>query len=284
MSKIHKLGLGIVAFEGCEHLKNIISTIKDSVDYVVVSLQEKSYHGISIDPKDFEEAIMCYAAGLIDDIIWYYPDLSYLDRDFDPQEPRYLELEKRNQLLDYLESKGCSHAAILDGDEFFVKEEFDYAKNVIDNNDDIHITYCPYISYYKDYNHIIKRDWYPYQPLISEIKYRFKFAATFCYAADYTRRYDAEDTIPYVFMPNEILSHNLSWIRSKVENKVDSWSSKSHYNDADNIREKCINDHESYNGGQKATVYTRMPNFEAIIEELKEQIIFPKYDLDEKIY
>lgn len=82
MSKIHKLGLGIVAFEGCEHLKNIISTIKESVDYIVVSLQEKSYHGIPLDPNDLEEVMMCKNSGLIDDIIWYVPDLSYMGKGF----------------------------------------------------------------------------------------------------------------------------------------------------------------------------------------------------------
>lgn len=69
MSKIKKLGLGIVAFEGCEHLKNIISTIKDSVDYIVVSLQHYSYHGLPIEYKDIQEAVMCKEMGLIDDII-----------------------------------------------------------------------------------------------------------------------------------------------------------------------------------------------------------------------
>jgi hypothetical protein len=210
MSKIHKLGLGIVAFEGCEHLKNIISSIKDSVDYVVVSLQEKSYHGVPLDPKDLEETIMCKEAGLIDDIIWYVPDLSYMEKEFDPQEPRYLELEKRNQLLDYMESKGCSHAMVLDGDEFFVKDDFDKMKQYINDREHIHFTYCPYICYYKDYKHIIKTDEYPYQPFISEIKYRFKFAHPFAKSADYTRRYDGKGLVPFLFMPNEIMSHNLS--------------------------------------------------------------------------
>lgn len=208
MSKIGKLGLGIIAFEGCEHLKNIISTIRESVDYVVVSIQEKSYHGISLDPYDLEEVNMCKSAGLIDEIIWYTPDLSYLDRDFDPQEPRYLELEKRNQLLDHLESNGCSHAVILDGDEYFNKDEFDKAKKYIDDRDHIHVTYCPYICYYKDYKHIFK-DFMAYQPFITEIKYRYEFKHFFCYGADYTRRYKYDGT-PFIFMKNEILSHNLS--------------------------------------------------------------------------
>lgn len=35
---IKKIGLAIIAFEGTEHLYNIISTLRDSVDYVSCGL------------------------------------------------------------------------------------------------------------------------------------------------------------------------------------------------------------------------------------------------------
>lgn len=35
---IKKLALGIVCFEGTEHLANIISELRESVDYVVIGL------------------------------------------------------------------------------------------------------------------------------------------------------------------------------------------------------------------------------------------------------
>lgn len=35
---IKKVGLAIICFEGTEHLYNIISAIKDSVDYVSIGL------------------------------------------------------------------------------------------------------------------------------------------------------------------------------------------------------------------------------------------------------
>lgn len=282
MSKIKKLGLGIVAFEGCEHLKNIITTIKDSVDYVVVSMQHKSYHGVDLDPKDMKEVEMCKNVGLIDETIWYEPDLSYLETEFDPQAPRYLELEKRNLLLDHLESKGCSHALILDGDEFFNKDEFEFAKGVIDNDEEIYISYCPYLSYYKDYIHIVDKQPLPYQPFISEIKYRYKFAADLCAPCDYTRRYDHLGNIPYLFVKQELCCHNLSWIRDNIENKIDSWSSKSHYSD-DWPKDECIKDHTEYTNEDSATVYTRKPNFKIGIKRLEKQLIFPKYELNEKL-
>ena len=52
---IKGIGLGIVAFEGTEHLASIITEFRDIVDYVVIGLQRKSYHGDPIEPIDLNE-------------------------------------------------------------------------------------------------------------------------------------------------------------------------------------------------------------------------------------
>ena len=52
---IKKVGLAIIAFEGTEHLYNIISTLRDSVDYVSCGLQMTSYHGEPISNVDLNE-------------------------------------------------------------------------------------------------------------------------------------------------------------------------------------------------------------------------------------
>ena len=52
---IKKIGLAIIAFEGTEHLYNIISTLRDSVDYVSCGLQMTSYHGEPISNVDLNE-------------------------------------------------------------------------------------------------------------------------------------------------------------------------------------------------------------------------------------
>ena len=71
MSKITKLGLGIVAFEGTEHIKNITYEVRDLVDEIVVCLQQHSYHGEDIDQKDVETIKDLQAHGLVDKIIWF---------------------------------------------------------------------------------------------------------------------------------------------------------------------------------------------------------------------
>lgn len=205
--------------------------------------------------------------------------------DFHPNEPRYLELEKRNQLLDFLESKGCSHALILDGDEFLIKDQFEYAKGVFNRIDDVKASYCPYVCYYKDYEHIFDCVSKPYIPLIAEIKYRYLFGnPNFSYSSDYTRRWALEEDVhPFLFIDDEICAHNLSWVRNKIENKVDNWSSKSYFDKIEGIREACISDHEKYSGEDEVTVYINAPTCKMDIKKLDKQIIQPKYELGYKL-
>ena len=47
-----KLGLGIIAFEGTELMAQIVTEIKDLVDYIVVGFQKQSYTGQPCDPND----------------------------------------------------------------------------------------------------------------------------------------------------------------------------------------------------------------------------------------
>jgi hypothetical protein len=48
------------------------------------------------------------------------------------------------------------------------------------------------------------------------------------------------------------------------------------------IRENCIKDHNNYSGEKLATVYTRSPESKAEIKKI-DQMIFPKYELGDKI-
>ena len=52
---IKKLGLCIIAFEATELLYNIISELRDSVDYVSLGLQKVSYHGDKMSAVDLAE-------------------------------------------------------------------------------------------------------------------------------------------------------------------------------------------------------------------------------------
>lgn len=69
MSKILKLGLSIVAFDGTEHLKNILYELRSLCDVVHVCLQKMSYHGDPIAADDVAEVENLVRLGFVDRVI-----------------------------------------------------------------------------------------------------------------------------------------------------------------------------------------------------------------------
>lgn len=125
---IKGVGLGIVAFEGTESLYNIISEIRDLVDYVVVGLQKVSYHGDPISVVDMNEVVRLRDEDhLVDEIV---------EVELDPAKlPRQQETDKRNMLIQHIQDHGCSHALIIDSDEYYTHKSFARCLDAIDEND-----------------------------------------------------------------------------------------------------------------------------------------------------
>lgn len=288
MSKISKLGVGIVAFEGTEHIKNITHEIRPYVDEIVVCLQDVSYTGISIDKYDIEEVERCVAAGLVDKIVWYsftHDDVTNAKNNVknDIDWPRYLECEKRNKLLGILEDDNCSHALIMDSDEYYDGREFSHVKNYIDNEPDTHVTYVQYVNYWKDYRHYIAWSFKTYVPFITEIGYRFSFGAKHLrHNTDKTRIYGMKENDKYsVINWKSIKMHHLSWIRLDIEKKIRSWSSLKYFNqkEVDFVIEK----YKTWKPYENAYVTFMSPLRPMCVVDLKRQYIHPKYMLSEKI-
>ena len=115
MSKISKLGMGIIAFEGIEHIKNITYEIRELVDTIVICLQKESYHGEPIHQEDVDLANQLLEYGYVDDIIWFEATDLYTEEG--NAGPRWIETDKRNFILDYLENTvKCSHSLVIDSD------------------------------------------------------------------------------------------------------------------------------------------------------------------------
>lgn len=279
----------MVAFEGCEHAKNIFSEIREYVDYILVCLQKVSYHGEPIEQYDIDEILMCQKAGLVDEIIWYDPDLSYLQQEnFDPKTPRILETEKRNMMIDALEKAGCSHDIIIDSDEFYDAKQFKFAKESFDKSDEMHVTYCQYMNYYRDYKHVMLWPFPAYVPFIADIRFRYVYEnGSFDRPSDPTRRYfvptDDECKEFHIFNWNVIHMHHLSWIRKSIEKKLDAWSSKKYFDNVHGLKDTCLERYINYRDGQNAIILFNVPNYEVCVNKLPKQYIHPKYRLDEKI-
>lgn len=151
-------------------------------------------------------------------------------------------------LIQDAQDNGCTHAIVIDSDEYYTKKAFESACKIIDDNN-YPITYCQYINYYHDYKHFLV---YPfkdgmYVPFVTRVEYRHSFECTdFLLPSDPTRRFVRpysgvenvvgrdgqihkikQYTVDYhVFKWNEVKMHHLSWLRADIRKKLEMWSSK----------------------------------------------------------
>ena len=278
-----KIGLGIIAFDDTFHLKNIISEIRDLCDVIVICLQKKSWHG-----EDINQCVIDYVNNLkdekfIDDIIWFDNTNDYPDDN--PAKPRLIETDKRNYILDFLESKGCTHAHIIDSDEFYDHDDYKNAIDLILKMDNITVTYCQYVNYYRDYLHVLVWPFLCYVPFISDIKYRFDFEkGNFDKPSDPTRRYLMQEGEQYsIFSFKVIKMHHLSWIRKNIEDKIKNWSAKKYFENYDELKEKIIDRYNNYKEGQNAIIMFGTPYNNAVVNKLTYAYIHPKYSIIEDI-
>ena len=277
MNKITKLGFGIVAFDDVTHLKNICSEIRDLVDIIVICLQKKSYFGIDIDPYVVKYVESLHRDGLVDDIMWFD------GKDYGEcvEAPRLTETDKRNAILDRLEYyHECSHVMITDSDEFYSHDDFKNAKDAVEEHD-VKVSYCQYVNYYRDYQHVLVWPYKTYVPFITKAHYRFDFKnGTFDKPSDPTRRYVLKKGDSYSILPFSMIKmHHLSWIRTNIESKIDNWSSKRYFQNVIGLRERIIDRYNNYQNGQNAILMFGTPDNEVIVNVLDKQYINPKYSL-----
>lgn len=286
MSKISKLGYGIVAFEGTEHIKNITYEIRDLVDEIVVCLQEYSYHGEKIDENDVRVIEDLKSHGLVDKIIWFKEDSKYknLTSEEDIREsPRRIETDKRNFILSTLEADGCSHSMVTDSDEFYDKKEFAFAKEIINSSEDMHVCYCQYINYWKDYRHYLVWPFFAFCPFITESKYRFSYRCK-CFNApiDPTRIYKLDNNEHYHTMNwDTIKMHHLSWIRIDIKKKINSWSAKKYF--PEGFTDYVYDRYMKWKEYECAILTLNVPKNKVIVNTLRDQYIHPHYRLNQKL-
>lgn len=293
---IKKVGLAIIAFEGTEHLYNIIYSIRESVDYVSIGLQRVSYHGDRISNVDLNEIFRLRDEDhLVDNIVEIELDTS--------EEARKQETKKRNILIQDAEDHGCSHCIVIDSDEYYTKKSFDYALSEIDKHD-YEITYCQYCNYAIDYEHLLV---YPfsqgmYVPFVSKVKYRCDYdGKSFNLPRDPTRvlsrPYDRIDKartkdgqivdLPHYTVENhifewkEIKMHHLSWLRANIRKKLENWSSKKVFENYENLIDQAVESYENFDQSQdtgKLKMLFNTPGNTVDVVKLPKQFIHPVCD------
>jgi len=241
---IEKLGIGIIAFEGLEHIPNIISNFKFAMQktgissyYIVLFLQKYDYfQRTKIAEDDIELALKLKELDFIDDVMFFMYDSKKRTND--------IELEKRNTLLNILNDNGCSHNIIIDSDEFYTKDSLVKSMNyIIENNPDI--TYCQYLNYINEENILLyKYAEGMYVPFITRKGFSFGLPTVYSSVvnlpSDETRRYiyDKNKDSLHIFPFEDIHMKHMNLMRIDLHKKFKVWSSQ---HCVDNYEEK-VND------------------------------------------
>ncbi|NMC58690.1 MAG: hypothetical protein GYA51_04780 [Candidatus Methanofastidiosa archaeon] len=262
MGKIVKLGLTINAFDASELLDQLISEIRDQVDWVAAIYQKRSYWGNPMSKTDMDELNRLKSLGLIDELIEFKPNFNKYSRE--------QECEKRNQGIELAKQRGCSHVLNIDADEFYDKDQFREAKNYI-NQTGWGITYWSYVNYYKDFEHYLV---YPFRPLVPGIHSTF-FKYTYNGPApgptDPTRRIlNPSNLGTYVFPDEMIRMGHAAWIRRDIRKKLVNWSAKNHF--PKELINKAVERWENWKEGETAIMLFNVPENNVDVRKLDVKI------------
>ena len=142
-----KLAAGYIVFDGLETLEASIKSIRKSVDIVIVSYQTRSWRGNAASPNLVPTLLELKAKGLIDEIMEFtkFQSSSLVTPDEVIRAKTY-ECLKRQSVLAKALSMGATHYLSMDADEFYVREQFDWAKKEIVSNR-LQATAVKYINY-----------------------------------------------------------------------------------------------------------------------------------------
>lgn len=213
-----KLGVSYSVWDGEELLEQSIKQIRSVVDYVNVVWQKVSWYGKPCNP-DLEDLLLRLKSdGLIDELIFFDPDLSI--------NPSYNEVNKRNIGLRAARRAGCTHFMTMDTDEFYDTEQFQKAYDDIVLRNLSH-TACNILTYISP--DLRKRD--PenfFVSFICKINRKEKFRLS-CLRNGVPVLLDPTRQIPIknssrICMLGDIVMHHMKGVRKDIMKKIDNSS------------------------------------------------------------
>lgn len=138
LNKSYKWGVSYSVFDGEELLESSIKSIRESVDYINVVYQTKSWYGNPGNPKLLQLLESLKKQGLIDEIIEYTPDYSI--------SAGKQERTKRNMGLCAAKRACVDYFMTMDTDEYYLKDQMEQAKRYIIKAGISH-SFCPVVAY-----------------------------------------------------------------------------------------------------------------------------------------
>lgn len=211
-----KLGVSYSVWDGEELLEQSIKQIRPVVDYVNVVWQKLSWYGKPCNPDLEQTLLKLKADGLIDELIFFEPDLT--------ANPSYNEITKRNVGLHAARRAGCTHFMTMDTDEFYDTEQFRAAYNDIIKRNLTH-TCCNIVSYItptlrcRDYETF-------FVSFINRIdsgeKFTFDAFRGYCPCLlDPTRKIKLNKKSRFCFL-GKLVMHHMSHVRRDINKKIEN--------------------------------------------------------------
>lgn len=225
-----KTAVSYSAFDGIELLEYSIKQIRDSVDYVNVIYQEKSFFGTKAKKEDLNTIKRLNSVGLIDDIQIFKP--SKYSKDYSNKEinnAKRLEREKRQMGLNMALSKGVDYWMSMDVDEFYITEEFDEVKREIIQNG-YKRTACKIVDYHNKPIFRLKEleeNGKFYVPFLTKVNASTEVGDNFDMCnVDPTRgvKTKAIGGLEKIFDENELKMHHMKTVRKNLYSKFENTS------------------------------------------------------------
>lgn len=243
-----KLGVCYNFFDGEELLEGSISSVRNHVDYICVIFQNISNYGNPCNPnnqKMLDELLKTH----IDEVYIYHPNLSL--------PPHENEVKKRNIGLEMCRKAGCSHILGMDADEFYISDQLEKCKNIIETHS-IEQSFCKMLTYFKaPIYQIVPPEEY-YVPFICKIKGGSKFVHNYSspVLVDPTRRLTGLKSVR-IFKRDEIEMHHMSFVRKNIRVKLENSTAKVNFRDI----ESYIKRFERWKKGEKNFHPSNPPEF-----------------------
>ena len=212
-----KVGVSYSVWDGEELLEFAIRSIRSEVDYVSVAWQRLSWYGNPCDPGLEQHLLNLKEKGLIDELLFFEPDLSL--------PPGINETNKRNVGLEAARRAGCKYFLTLDADEFFEAEPFREALDYVMRNSITHSA-CNQVGYTDiDCRKSLPADWFvPFAYRISRgEKFVHNAFGETPWLIDPTKKIPITSESRICFI-GQVIMHHYSGVRKNLDRKIENSS------------------------------------------------------------
>lgn len=213
------LGCAINLFSGQELIPFFCKELRNHIDYIIVMYQQISFSKNQINKETIDFLRKLKNEKLIDDYFCFNFQFK--------KHIKKIETDKRNYCIKKLKEKNCTHHLICDVDEFYMKEQFKWAKKKI-IKDKLNVTYCNSIDYCIFPTLQKKNKKNLKVPFICKIDQSFQFDKRIeVKLIDKSRRIFATNI--YLFERKKLLMHHMKNVRKDEKQLIIKYENKPHY-------------------------------------------------------